>query len=167
MTTQVTILIGSDSDYEVMKTTVDTLNEFNISNQIMISSAHRTPHQTQEIIQRAEADGCQVFIAGAGLSAHLAGMIAAHTTKPVIGVPLASGSLQGFDALLSTVNMPGGVPVATVAIGKAGAKNAAILCAQILALNNPALATQLKSAREAQHQVIKTKNAKLQAAISS
>lgn len=163
----VTILIGSDSDYEVMQTTVKTLAEYQIPCAIHISSAHRTPQATQDLVAQAEKNGCQIFIAAAGLSAHLAGVVAAHTTKPVIGVPLNSGSLQGLDSLLSTVNMPGGIPVATVAIGKAGAKNAAILAAQILALNDDNLARRLQSARESQRQMIAEKNANLQAALSA
>jgi len=161
MNPQVCILMGSDSDLPTMESTISILREFNITFEIHIASAHRTPQQTQDIIRASEQNGCQVFIAAAGLAAHLAGTVAAHTTKPVIGVPLDGGGLQGFDSLLSTVQMPGGVPVATVAIGKAGAKNAAFLAAQILALQNPEVDKQLHAMRESQRAVIAEKNSKL------
>ena len=112
-----------------------------------MTSAHRTPAETQAYVQSAEARGCQAFIAGAGMAAHLAGAIAAQTTRPVIGVPIDAGPLQGFDALLSTVQMPGGIPVATVAIGKAGAKNAGYLAVQMMALSDPSLAEALQRER--------------------
>jgi 5-(carboxyamino)imidazole ribonucleotide mutase len=113
----VAILMGSDTDLETMQYTIEVLRDLGILFEAKISSAHRTPHQTVAYIQDAENRGCQVFIAAAGLAAHLAGTVAAHTTKPVIGVPLSAGGLQGIDALLSTVQMPGGVPVACMAIG--------------------------------------------------
>jgi 5-(carboxyamino)imidazole ribonucleotide mutase len=127
-----------------------------------ITSAHRTPAITQQYISDAEARGCQVFIAGAGLAAHLAGATAAHTIKPVIGVPIDSGPLQGFDALLSTVQMPGGIPVATVAIGKTGAKNAAYLAAQILSLSDSGLADRIATEREANAQRVQSQDQSLQ-----
>ena len=118
----VAILMGSDSDLSVMKASCEVLKSLGVSYEVRVTSAHRTPEDTKDFIRDAEQRGCAVFIAGAGMAAHLAGAVAAHTLKPVIGVPIDSGPLQGFDALLSTVQMPGGVPVATVAIGKAGAK---------------------------------------------
>jgi len=112
-----------------------------------VTSAHRTPSETQSYVKDAEARGCQAFIAGAGMAAHLAGAVAAQTTRPVIGVPIDAGPLQGFDALLSTVQMPGGIPVATVAIGKAGAKNAGYLAIQMMALSDDALQAALVEER--------------------
>lgn len=144
----VAILMGSKSDLETMQAGADILKSLQIPYEIKITSAHRTPAITQEYIRDAESRGCQVFISGAGLAAHLAGATAAHTLKPVIGVPLDSGPLQGMDSLLSTVQMPAGIPVATVAIGITGAKNAAYLAAQILSLQDPDLAVRLKQERE-------------------
>ena len=138
----VSIVMGSKSDYSTMKTTAETLEKFGVKYELIISSAHRTPERTKQYVQDAEKRGAKVFIAGAGMAAHLAGAIASMTTKPVIGVPL-DASLNGQDALLSTVQMPGGMPVATVAIGKAGAKNSAYLAIQILALNDKELAEKL------------------------
>jgi 5-(carboxyamino)imidazole ribonucleotide mutase len=143
----VSILMGSKSDYSVMKTTAEILEKFGVQYELIVSSAHRTPERTKEYIKDAEKRGSKVFVAGAGLAAHLAGAIASMTTKPVIGIPLDAGSLGGQDALLSTVQMPGGMPVATVAIGKAGAKNAGYLAVQILALNNGELAEKLQEDR--------------------
>ena len=143
----VSILMGSKSDYSVMKTTAEILERFGVQYELIVSSAHRTPERTKEYIKDAEKRGSKVFVAGAGLAAHLAGAIASMTTKPVIGIPLDAGSLGGQDALLSTVQMPGGMPVATVAIGKAGAKNAGYLAVQILALNNGELAEKLQEDR--------------------
>lgn len=131
---QVAILMGSDSDYPVMQKSEEVLKEFNISYETRILSAHRTPKQTIQFISTAEKQGVKVFIAGAGGAAHLAGVVAAYTVKPVIGVPIMSKSMNGLDSLLSIVQMPPGVPVATVAID--GAKNAALLAIQILAINN-------------------------------
>ena len=139
----VAILMGSDSDLPVMQTTLDILQKLQIPFEAKITSAHRTPQGTHQYVTEADGRGCQVFIAAAGLAAHLAGAVAAITTKPVIGVPLDGGSLKGMDSLLSTVQMPGGVPVATVAIGKPGATNAAYLAAQILALSDPELQQRL------------------------
>jgi len=144
----VAILMGSKSDLETMQAGADILKSLQIPYEIKITSAHRTPAITQEYIRDAESRGCQVFISGAGLAAHLAGATAAHTLKPVIGVPMDSGPLKGMDSLLSTVQMPAGIPVATVAIGITGAKNAAYLAAQILSLQDPDLAVRLKQERE-------------------
>ena len=143
----VSVLLGSDSDLPVMQLTLDVLQSFGIRTEIKISSAHRTPERTHAYVKDADARGCVVFIAAAGLAAHLAGTVAGLTLKPVIGVPMDGGALNGMDALLSTVQMPGGVPVACVAIGKAGAKNAGYLAAQILAIHDPALAERLRSDR--------------------
>ena len=143
------VLMGSESDWATMQATTKVLNDFGIDFEVRVSSAHRTPSETISYVQDAEVRGCPVFICAAGLAAHLAGVVAAHTVKPVIGVPMDAGSLSGLDALLSTVQMPGGIPVATVAIGSAGAQNAGYLAAQILALSNEALAARLHEERAA------------------
>ena len=134
--------MGSDSDLPVMEQAEEVLKEFGISYELDVMSAHRTPDKVREWVSSARDRGLRVIIAGAGMSAHLAGVVAAHTTLPVIGVPLASGALHGVDALYSTVNMPPGVPVATVAVD--GARNAGILATQILATSDPALAARLE-----------------------
>ncbi len=139
----VAIVMGSKSDVETMKIAGDMLDTFSIGYEIKISSAHRCPEHTAEYAKSLKARGFKVVIAGAGMAAHLPGVIASMTTLPVIGVPLQAAALGGLDALLSIVQMPGGVPVATVAIGKAGAKNAAILAAQMMALTNEELAAKL------------------------
>ena len=154
----VAILMGSDSDLPVMKAGCEVLKNLGVRYEVRVTSAHRTPEDTRDFILDAEQRGCAVFIAGAGMAAHLAGAVAAHTLKPVIGVPIDSGPLQGFDALLSTVQMPGGVPVATVAIGKAGAKNAGYLAAQMLALADEALHGRLVAERAANAEAIRQKN---------
>lgn len=154
----VAILMGSDSDLPVMKAGCEVLKNLGVRYEVRVTSAHRTPEDTKDFILDAEQRGCAVFIAGAGMAAHLAGAVAAHTLKPVIGVPIDSGPLQGFDALLSTVQMPGGVPVATVAIGKAGAKNAGYLAAQMLALADEALHGRLLAERAANAESIRQKN---------
>jgi phosphoribosylaminoimidazole carboxylase PurE protein len=140
---QVLILMGSDSDAPIMKGAADVLRELGVTCEMTVASAHRSPARVQRLLAEAPARGVQVFIVGAGAAAHLAGMVAGHTAKPVIGVPIDSSPLLGLDALLSTVQMPPGVPVATVAIGKAGATNAGVLAAQILALGDPELAKRL------------------------
>lgn len=139
----VLILIGSDSDAPVMQGALDTLRELQIPCEMTVASAHRSPERVLRIVREAPARGVRVFIAGAGAAAHLGGVIAAHTTLPVIGVPIDSSALKGLDALLSTVQMPPGVPVATVSIGKPGAVNAAVLAAQMLALADQELAARL------------------------
>jgi len=143
----VSIVIGSKSDYEVMKNCAETLEKFGVPYELIISSAHRSPERTKQYMKDAEAKGSQVFIAAAGMAAHLAGALAAATTKPVIGVPMASGELRGEDALLSTVMMPSGMPVGTVAIGKAGAVNSAYLAIQIMALQDDELKVKLQEDR--------------------
>ena len=141
--------MGSESDWPAMQACADVLTELGVEFEARVTSAHRTPDATASLVADAEARGCAAFICAAGMAAHLAGAVAARTLRPVIGVPLASGPLAGFDALLATVQMPGGVPVATVAVGKAGARNAAWLAAQILALEDAALARTLAAQREA------------------
>ena len=139
----VLILMGSDSDAPVMQAAVDTLNEFGISCEMTVASAHRSPERVMRLVSEAPGRGVKVFVVGAGAAAHLAGVVAAHTTMPVIGVPIDSSALKGLDALLSTVQMPPGVPVATVSIGKPGASNAGVLAAQILAVGDPQIASKL------------------------
>jgi len=144
---QVLILMGSESDRPVMEKCVETLNKLQIPARLEVASAHRTPDRVRELIATGEQSGVKVFICGAGMAAHLAGMVAAHTVRPVIGVPLAGSELKGFDSLLSTVQMPRGVPVATVAVGSHGAVNAAVLAAQMLALEDGALHDRLGKMR--------------------
>ena len=139
----VLILMGSDSDAPIMNAAGDALNEFGLTWEMTVASAHRSPARVMRLIADAEARGVKVYVVGAGAAAHLAGVVAAHTTKPVIGVPIDSSALKGMDALLSTVQMPPGVPVATVAIGKPGATNAGVLAAQMIALGDPAIAAKL------------------------
>lgn len=141
------IIIGSKSDYAVMKACEETFDAFGVQYELIISSAHRSPERTTTYIKEAEAKGAKVFIAAAGMAAHLAGALAATTVKPIIGVPMSGSDLSGVDALYSTVQMPAGMPVATVAIGKAGATNSAYLAMQILALNNEELAIKLQEDR--------------------
>lgn len=143
MKPKVLIIVGSDSDIPVMEEAKKVLKDFNIPFEMTIASAHRSPERVQKIAESAQKAGIEVIIAGAGMSAHLAGVIASHTILPVIGVPLSSSPLSGFDSLLSMVQMPGGVPVATMAIGKAGAKNAGIFAVQILSRKDPSLEKKL------------------------
>jgi phosphoribosylaminoimidazole carboxylase PurE protein len=140
---QVAIFMGSKSDLPLMQETAEVLKKFGVSYDMTVTSAHRTPDRTEKLIKVFEANGGEVFIAGAGSAAHLAGVIAARTILPVIGVPIDSSPLQGWDALLATVQMPGGIPVASMAVGKAGAKNAGIFAAQIIARKDPELAKRL------------------------
>ena len=144
----VSIVMGSDSDLEIMREAGKVLDEFGIDYEIDVTSAHRSPDRTADYARKAAGRGIRVIIAGAGGAAHLAGVIAAHTTLPIIGVPIPSTSLQGMDSLLATVQMPAGIPVATVAIGKPGATNAGILAAQVLALSDPAVAKRLAAHKE-------------------
>ncbi len=144
---KVAILMGSDSDLPVMAEAARQLDALDVPYEITVTSAHRTPERTAEIVRGAPARGIRVFVVGAGGAAHLAGVVAAHTTLPVLGVPLASSELLGLDALLATAQMPAGIPVGTLAIGKAGAANAAVLAAEILALSDEALAGRIASAR--------------------
>ncbi|MBN1571798.1 MAG: 5-(carboxyamino)imidazole ribonucleotide mutase [Deltaproteobacteria bacterium] len=156
MSNSVLIVMGSKSDRDVMEEAVKILDSLGIPNKMRIASAHRTPEVVGEIAKGARKDGVAVIIAGAGYAAHLAGVVASMTTIPVIGVPIASSSLAGIDALLSTVQMPPGVPVATVGIGAAGAKNAALLAAEILAVSDDKIAKKLEEYRnEMREKVIK------------
>jgi phosphoribosylamine--glycine ligase len=141
--TQVLILMGSDSDAEVMRGAADVLAELGITSRMTVASAHRSPTRVLRLVEEGVRGGVRVFIVGAGAAAHLAGVVAAHTTLPVIGVPIDSSALKGLDALLSTVQMPPGVPVATVAIGKPGATNAGVLAAQMIGLADTAVAGRL------------------------
>lgn len=140
---EVAVVMGSDSDWSLLEETVATLTRFGVVSEVRVMSAHRTPDLAATFARKASGQGVKVIIAAAGGAAHLAGVVCAHTTLPVIGIPVTSGFMDGLDSLLSTVQMPAGVPVATVAVGKAGAVNAAILAVQILALNRPDLARQL------------------------
>ncbi|MCP4325874.1 MAG: 5-(carboxyamino)imidazole ribonucleotide mutase [Alteromonadales bacterium] len=162
----VAILMGSDSDLPVMQATIDILKQFDIQHEVRVRSAHRTPDAAKAYVKDAEERGCKVFVCAAGLAAHLAGAVAGMTTRPVIGVPVDCGPLQGHDALLSTVMMPGGIPVATVAIGKAGAKNAGYLAAQILGVADPAMADKVKAERVANAKALLAKDDALQAKLS-
>ncbi len=159
--TAVAIVMGSDSDLEVMNSCVEQLNSFGISPEVRILSAHRTPVQAAEFAQGAADKGIKVIIAAAGMAAHLAGALAGRTNLPIIGVPLVSGSLGGMDALLSTVQMPPGVPVASMAVGKAGAKNAALFAIQILSLSDKALNEKLKAFKQGQQEKVLSKDASL------
>ena len=161
----VAILMGSDSDLPVMRSTYDTLRKLGVKAEIKITSAHRTPAETHAYVKDAEARGCAVFICAAGMAAHLAGTVAGLTVKPVIGVPMEGGVMGGLDALLSTVQMPAGVPVATVAVGKAGAKNAAYLAAQMLSLANKELAAKLLQDRKDNAASVIQKDRDLQASL--
>ena len=145
---KVLIVMGSDSDLPVMDEAAAMLRKFGVPFEMRVSSAHRCPERTATLAAEAEGRGVKVIIAGAGMAAHLAGVMAAGTTLPVIGVPIGGGALNGIDALYSTVQMPGGIPVATVAVGKAGAKNAGILAVQMLALSDATLARKLKEFKE-------------------
>jgi phosphoribosylaminoimidazole carboxylase PurE protein len=160
----VSIVMGSDSDLEIMREAAQALQGFGICYEIDVTSAHRSPERTAEFARQAAGRGIRVIIAGAGGAAHLAGVIAAHTSLPVIGVPIPSTSLNGLDSLLSTVQMPAGIPVATVAIGKPGATNAGILAAQILGLSDEAVAKALDAHKQKLAQGVAEKSAKLKAA---
>lgn len=146
--TDVLIIMGSLSDKEKVRPCADILENLNISWKMLVSSAHRSPERTIKIVKEAEKAGTKIFICAAGMAAHLAGAVAAHTICPVIGIPLSASSLSGMDSLFSTVQMPSGFPVATVALDKAGAKNAAWLAAEILALQNPDLKNKLIESRK-------------------
>jgi len=157
---RVAVLMGSDSDWDVMSAAVQRLEGFGVACEVHVMSAHRTPARVAEYVSGAAARGIAVFIAGAGAAAHLAGVVAAHTTLPVIGVPLNATSLDGLDALLATVQMPAGVPVATVAVG--GADNAGILAAQILAVGDTKLAAALEAFKREMAEKVGEKDARLQ-----
>lgn len=156
----VLIIMGSDSDAEVMSQAAAALDEAGVGYEFTVASAHRSPERAKKIITEAEANGCAVFIAGAGMAAHLPGVVASFTTRPVIGVPLASGAMQGLDALYAIVQMPPGIPVATVAIG--GAKNAGILAAQIVATSEASVAAKLKEQRQAMAEGVAMRSKKVE-----
>ncbi len=163
----VAILMGSDSDWPVMQNTHTVLKDLGLRVEVKVTSAHRTPEATHNYVKDAESRGCQVFICAAGLAAHLAGAVAGLTTRPVIGVPMDGGPLKGQDALLSTVMMPAGVPVATVAIGKAGAKNAGYLAAQMLGVADPEVAQRVAADRKANAEAVIAKDAELQKTLNN
>ena len=163
----VSIVMGSDSDLDVMREAGKALEEFGIGYEIDVTSAHRSPDRTADYARKAASRGIKVIIAGAGGAAHLAGVIAAHTTLPVIGVPIPSTSLNGMDSLLAIVQMPAGIPVATVAIGKAGATNAGILAAQILGLGSAAISKKLDGHKEKLANSVEEKSKKLQITLGS
>ena len=156
---KVAIIMGSDSDLEIVRPAIEQLKELNIESEVLIASAHRTPEVVAEFAKTAKQNNFAVIVAAASLAAHLAGSIAAHTTLPVIGIPVCSGALSGFDSLLSTVQMPPGVPVATVSIN--GAKNAAILAAQIIALSNSEIDAKLQEIKSAMKNSVAEKNKNL------
>jgi 5-(carboxyamino)imidazole ribonucleotide mutase len=158
--------MGSDSDLEIMREAAKALADFGIAYEIDVTSAHRSPERTAEFARKAADRGIQVIIAGAGGAAHLAGVIAAHTTLPVIGVPIPSTALNGLDSLLATVQMPAGIPVATVAIGKAGATNAGILAAQMMALGDVALSGKLATHKQNLANGVEAKSKKLKAMLA-
>ena len=163
---EVLVIMGSDSDLATMDKCLDILKDFGVGFECRISSAHRTPDETMKLVTSARNRGIKVIIAAAGMAAHLAGVSAAHTTLPVIGVPMVSGSLQGFDALLSTVQMPPGIPVATVGTGSAGAKNAALLAIQIMGVSNLELADKMAEYKKDMANAVKKKDKMLQEKLS-
>jgi 5-(carboxyamino)imidazole ribonucleotide mutase len=158
--------MGSGSDWKHLQGAVEVLRELGVSCRARVTSAHRTPERTVEIVRAAEADGCQVFICAAGMAAHLAGVVAAHTLRPVLGVPLPGGVLDGVDAMLATVQMPAGIPVATFAVGPAGAKNAAYFAAAIVAAGRPPVAEALAAARRAGRDKVLESDREVEAAAS-
>src|SRR5215472_2317903 len=166
-TTQVSIVMGSDSDLEIMREAAKALDDFGIAYEMDVTSAHRSPERTADFACKAANRGIRVIIAGAGGAAHLAGVIAAHTTLPVIGVPIPSTSLNGMDSLLATVQMPAGIPVATVAIGKPGATNAGILAAQMIGLADTGVAKKLDAHKEKLARGVEEKSKKLQATMKA
>ena len=161
----VAILMGSESDWPIMQRCAETLDDLGITFEVRVTSAHRTPEETADYVKDAVSRDCAVFVCAAGLAAHLAGAVAAQCVRPVIGVPIDSGPLSGFDALLSTVQMPGGIPVATVAVGNAGAKNAGYLAAQMLSLANPAIVEALEADRMANRGKVRQQNDAVQTSL--
>ena len=166
MNPRVLILVGSDADWEVMAEARTALEDLGIACEVHVSSAHRTPERTGRLAREAAGRGIQVIVCGAGAAAHLAGVVAAESELPVLGVPMASSDLQGLDALLSTVQMPGGVPVGTLAIGKAGALNAGLLAARIIARSDPEVAARVRAQRERMAREVESKDAALQAKVA-
>ncbi len=166
MNPKVLILMGSDSDWEVMSEARKALLDLGVESEVHVSSAHRTPERTGKLAREAAGRGIQVVICGAGAAAHLAGVVAAETELPVLGVPLAASDLKGLDALLATVQMPAGVPVGTLAIGKAGARNAGLLAGRIIAGSDPAVAAAVRAQRERMAREVEAKDAALQAKLA-
>lgn len=164
---KVLILMGSDSDWEVMSEAKKALDDMGIASEVHVSSAHRTPERTGKLAREAAGRGIQVVICGAGAAAHLAGVCAAETELPVLGVPLASSDLEGWDALLSTAQMPAGVPVGTLAVGKAGARNAGLLAARIVARADPEVAERVRAQRRKMAEEVEAKDAALQAKLAA
>ena len=160
--TFISIIMGSKSDYDVMKECATILEKFGVQYEMIISSAHRSPKRTKDYVVNAEKKGAKVFICAAGMAAHLAGVVASLTTKPVIGVPMKGGFMDGMDALLSTVQMPSGMPVATVAVGKAGAINAAYLAMQILARDDDELNVKLEEDRISKAKKVEADSAEIE-----
>jgi len=167
MEKKVAIMMGSDSDFHIMEETIKALETFDVGYDVIVSSAHRTPARTVAYIENAEKSGIQVFVIGAGAAAHLAGVVAAHTTLPVIGVPIDASALAGVDALYATVMMPGGIPVASMAIGKAGAKNAGLFAVSILSTSDASLREKLKQYRADMVKKVEAKSEALQARLQS
>ena len=167
MNAKVAILMGSKSDLPKLQPTIDTLKEFAVPFTVRVMSAHRTPATVAEFAGKAASQGIRVLIAAAGGAAHLAGTVAAHTTLPVIGIPVEGGTFNGLDALLSTVQMPGGIAVATVGTGSGGAQNAALLAVQILALNDPKLTRRLELFRKSQREKVAKADAEVRAGLES
>ena len=162
----VAIMMGSKSDLEIVRNAFDVLDEFGVPFTARIMSAHRTPHEAAEFAANAEKNGCKVIICAAGMAVHLGGVVAAHTTLPVIGIPMASEPFKAVDSLLATVQMPPGIPVAAVTCGKAGAKNAALMAVAILALSNEDLQKKLQDFRKAQTAQVEAADAELQAMLT-
>ncbi|MCR4941249.1 MAG: 5-(carboxyamino)imidazole ribonucleotide mutase [Campylobacter sp.] len=158
----VSILMGSKSDYEIVSEAAKILEKFDVKYELVITSAHRSPERTSQYVKTADEKGAQVFIAAAGMAAHLAGAVAANTTKPVIGIPMGGSALSGVDALYSTVQMPSAIPVATLAIGKAGAINSAYLAMQIMALSDNELELKLKKDREEKRESLRQDSSKVE-----
>lgn len=163
----VAVLMGSESDWPIMRSCTETLDSLGVDFEVRVTSAHRTPAATAEYVAAAADRDCRAFVCAAGLAAHLAGAVAAHTTRPVIGVPVDGGPFNGADALLSTVMMPGGVPVATVAVGKAGARNAGYLAAQILAVADDDLAQRIAADRRANAAKVAVQNESVQQSLKA
>jgi 5-(carboxyamino)imidazole ribonucleotide mutase len=162
MTMSVTVFLGSDSDFDVIEGGLDILKDFGVPFTLEVTSAHRSPERTLRLVKEAETRGTAVFIAVAGKAAHLAGVVAAHTVRPVIGVPVEGGALAGMDALFSTVQMPKGIPVAAVALGKAGGANAALLAVEILAVGDAGLREKLIAYRKKMAEKVEASSRKLQ-----
>ncbi len=167
MATEVTVLMGSASDWKYVEPATEVLARLGIRFRVHVTSAHRTPERTVALVREAEAEGCQAFICAAGMAAHLAGAVAAVSLRPVLGVPLPGGVLDGVDALLSTVQMPPGVPVATFAVGSAGARNAAYFAAQVVAAGRPEVAVALQEARREGAEAVERGDREVGAAVAS